>query len=528
MTDALNLRGYQSECLEALETGWQTQQRLGVSLPTGAGKTVIMAHLAHRSISAGERVLITVHRDELVEQTVDKLRRVDRRMSVGVVKAARNQGGAAVVVASVQTLARPERLRQIGRFGLIVVDEAHRSMSDSYQRVLAGLDATNPFGPRVAGFTATWSRSDSRGLGDFWEGIAFERSLKWAIDQGHLVRPVGRRVVTELDLSGVKKLGGDYADRALGIVMTDASIRDAVVTAYQRHAADRQGVLFAPTVAAAEFFAAGLTAAGIRAEGLFGATSDTAAVHRRHRAGETQVLATCTKLAEGWDAPWCSAAVLARPTLHRGLFVQQVGRVLRPWPGKSDAVVLDVVGTSDRHSLVSETDLGLSPAREPDADAWDLEAELEERGPRGKVAVDAAVVGIEAVDLFAGSDARWLVSAQGAPFVRTKNAMYFLWPVGSDWAVGRCGAHSLAGGQWLMTDSDPEAMLLWAGQLATEEDPSVAAKSSAWRRTPRPSARQVEYAESLGLAVPDGATRSSVADQIDVALASRVLAGLTR
>lgn len=523
MTSTLHLRDYQQEAIAALEKGWETQQRLGISLPTGVGKTIIMAHLAHRH--AQQRVLITVHRDELVTQTVDKLRRVDPLMSIGVVKASRNQGGAAVVVASIQTISKPNRLAQIGRFGLIIVDEAHRSMSPSYQSVLTTLDA-----PRVAGFTATWSRSDSKGLGDYWQDIVFTRSIKWAVANGHLVKPIGKRIITDLDLSKVTKTAGDYSDKSLGTALTESSIRDAIILAYKTHAADRQGALFAPTVASAEYFAEGLTAAGFPTEGLFGktGTQESADVHRRFREGRTQILATCTRLAEGWDAPWCSVGVIARPTLHKGLFIQMAGRVFRPWPGKHDALILDVAGATDRHDLNAFNDLSTSPEPRKTED-FDLEDELDLDREEREEAIkhDAQVVGFDDVDLFAGSPARWQVSAQGIQFVRTQQHLYFLWPnVDGSWAVGRCPANSLFGGQWLKTDCDAESALLWAGQLAVEEDPSTADKKAKWRTNIRPSVRQVEYANSLGIVVPPGCTRGQISDMIDHNLASRVLAGL--
>ncbi len=522
MTSALQLRDYQRQALDALEAGWKTKQRLGISLPTGVGKTIIMAYLAHRY--ADQRVLITVHRDELVTQTVDKLRRVDRTMSVGVVKASRNNGGAAVVVASIQTISKPERLRQIGKFGLVIVDEAHRSMSDSYQRVLSELDA-----PKVAGFTATWSRSDSRGLGDYWQGIAFTRSIKWAVSEGHLVKPIGKRIITDLDLSKITKTAGDYTDRSLGSAMTEASIRDAIILAYKTHAADRQGALFAPTVNSAEYFAEGLNAAGFVTEGLFGRTNtgDSADIHRRYREGSTQILATCMRLSEGWDAPWCRAAIIARPTLHKGLFIQMAGRTLRPWPGKTDAMILDIAGVTGKHDLHADVDLSTSVERSPVED-FDIEDELDldiESAPAPKH--DARTLGFEEVDLFAGSVARWQVSSQGIQFVRTKQYLYFLWPnTDGTWAVGRCPADTLFGGEWLHLGCDAESALLWAGQCAVEEDSTVARKQAVWRTRGVPSARQVEYANSLGILVSPDCDRGQISDMINYVLASNVLAGL--
>ena len=521
----MQLRGYQEEAIAALETDWSNGlHKLGVAAPTGVGKTVIMAALAHRNHRG--RVLITVHRDELVQQTVDKLRRIDPALSVGIVKAAMNQAGADVVVASVQTISRPQRLAQLGRFGLVIVDEAHRSMSDSYQRVLATLDPDGSL--RVAGFTATWSRSDSRGLGDYWQKISWQRSIRWAIANGHLVRPIGKRVVTDLDLSRVKRTGGDYNEGELGVVMTDESILAAVVDAYTRHAKDRPGVLFAPTVASAEFYAAGLTAAGFPSEGVFGATGTTATrdIYRRFERGDTQILCTCVKLAEGWDAPWCSAAVLCRPTLHSGLFIQQVGRVLRPHPGKTDAIILDVVGTTDRHSLVAETHLGTTPPPRDDDEDFDLEDALQEddedADPLAPAKVDARVAGYEEVDLLAASGLHWLHTYRGTPFVRARDSTtFFLWPDGGSWAVGVLPQGRLDRGQWLAHGLDPEAALDFVSEYAVRW-PGTSLRTAKSRPRTEPSSRQTEYALSLGLD-PTGLTKPELSDAIDICLTTRLL-----
>jgi hypothetical protein len=490
-----------------------------------------MAALAHRHHRG--RVLITVHRDELVQQTVDKLRRTDPTLSVGIVKASMNQAGADVVVASIQTISRPKRLAMIGHFGLVIVDEAHRSMSDSYQHVLTTLDPDGTL--LVAGFTATWSRSDSRGLGDYWEKISWKRSIRWAIENNHLVRPIGKRVITDLDLSGVRRTGGDYNERDLGIVMTDESVLAAVVDAYTRHAKDRAGVLFAPTVASAEFYAAGLTAAGFPSEGVFGSTSKgaTAATYARFKSGATQILCTCVKLAEGWDAPWCSAAVLARPTLHAGLFVQQVGRVLRLHPGKTDAVILDVVGTTARHSLNAETDLGTTPPPRDseDEDDFDLLDDVLDEGeedtdPLHPERYDARVAGYEDVDLLASTGVHWLYTCQGWPFVRARdNSTWFLYPAGDQWAVGFMPGGQLAGGQWLGTETDPAVALEVASMHALDHDGSLSSSRSRYRSTYPPSSRQIEYALTLGLD-PAGLTRSQLSDEINKVLVSHLLATL--
>jgi superfamily II DNA or RNA helicase len=515
----LHLRDYQVAALDALDEGWKEEQRLAVVLPTGAGKTVIMAHLAHER-RAG-RVLILVHRDELIQQTYDKLRRVDRTLSVGVVRGKQNEGGAAVVIASIQTVSRPNRLAMVGKFGTIIVDECHRSVSESYKRVLHELGAFVPWGPKVAGFTATMSRGDALGLGDVWERVAFSKGIKWFIDNGHLVSVTGKTVVTDLDLDGVKKTAGDYNERALGIAMTDDNIRTAIVDSYREHAADRQGVVFAPTVDSAEFFADGLNAAGFTTAGVYGqlAQGDRRARHERYRKGELQILTTCTALAEGWDAPWCSAAVLARPTLHQGLFIQQVGRVLRPWPGKTDAVVLDVAGATRRHNLHALIEL--DETREKGDSEFDELAEEIEEEERGSYKAYVQAHGFEDVDLFAGTEARWQRTERGVLFVSTAASIYFLAADGDSWRVGKTPVRGGAV-EWLRTDCSADEALSWGGQLAIDEDPSLASIKARWRRSGPPSEKQRAFAQSLGVNT-EGMNKSQVSDAIDRRKAGKIL-----
>jgi superfamily II DNA or RNA helicase len=523
VSEALALREYQHEAIAALTERWADGgQRLAVVLPTGAGKTVVMAKLSHDR--RGQRVLILVHRDELIQQTVDKLRRMDRTLSVGIVRGSQNEGGAAVVVASIQTVQRAARLAQIGTFGTIIVDECHRSASESYVRVLESLGAWVPWGPRVAGFTATMSRGDTRGLGDIWEEVVYTKGIKWFVERGYLVPPTAKAVVTDLDLDTVKKTAGDYNERALGIAMTTEDTRTVIVDAYREHASDRQGVLFAPTVDSAEYFADGLTAAGFPAAGMFGSTPRALRRERneQQRKGELQVLVSCTALAEGWDAPWVSAAVLARPTLHQGLFIQQIGRVLRPWPGKTDAIVLDAAGATQRHNLHALIELNETPeVRDPDDDPWD-EDEEDGGGDTAPKRYDKAQ-GWTDVDLFAGTEARWRRTDRGVLFVSTRNSLYFLAADDGRWRVGKTPQH---GGrvEWLRTDCESGEALMWAGELAVEEDPSVASSKARWRRRGgSPSDAQRGFARSLGIN-PDGLDKVTLSDTIDITKASRMLA----
>jgi superfamily II DNA or RNA helicase len=469
----INLREYQEEALAALERDWDTGlRRCGVNAATGTGKTVIMSHLAHRYVRRGMRVLILVHRDELVRQTVDKLVRVDNSVSIGIVKAGENSASAAIVVASVQTAARPRRLAQLGQFGLIICDEAHRSVSDQWLTVLDGLGALEQGTEvRCAGFSATWVRADSRGLDQVWQTISFSLPIEWAIEQRFLVRPIGKFIRTGVELDGVRKTAGDYNAKDLSEKLSRESVRDAIVAGYLTHAADRSGVVFAPTVDAGEYFRAGFEAAGITTAGLYGITSreDSKLIHKQHRRGDVQLLVSCTRLSEGWDAPWCSAGVIARPTVHEGLFIQMVGRILRPHAGKTDAVILDPTGVLFRHSLNGVIDLSSSERPEADDELEDdlTEDELDELPEVDPDAgIRARVTGYEDVELIrVGGTAGppWLVTAGGIPFsqLRADEVVFVIGPDRHEYpwfSVGVIGRTP----RWLatqLTESEAMAML---------------------------------------------------------------------
>ncbi len=528
------LRPYQSEALDALVKGWHTGgQRLGVSLPTGVGKTHIMAHLTKREAEqhAGTpgRVMLLLHRDTLVEQTVAKLRgTLDPLTSVGVLKAERNELGADVIVASVHSLRSERRLAQLPPIKMCVVDEAHVSVSPTYRRVFDRIGAFDD-GARLAGFTATWTRSDALGLGDVWQEVVYHKTIQWAVRNGHLVKPRGVRVGVGVDTSGVKtsRTTGDFAEGDLERVVMLEEIRDAVVAGVQRHGAGRPGVLFAPTVDSARYFAEGLEAAGITTAEIIHSTSPTLRRARfaAHRDGSIRVLVTCTALAEGWDAPHCSLGILCRPTKHEGLFVQMAGRLLRPWPGKTDALLLDAVGaTTDVHlrnvidlSVTSETTTGEPVEEDPDAEPTDpLNRDRKARVRQHDTEVE----------LFAGTQVQWLTSPVGVPFVPVGDGLVFIVEGQTGWCVGQAASrlddYGRPSGRWVAEGLSQEDALTLASDHAECEGEHLARRSSRWRVGP-PSEKQIAAALRMGI-VTEGLTRGQVSDRMSQIFAGRVLA----
>ena len=142
----LQLRPYQEEAIQAVDTAFDEHiSRPLVALPTGTGKTVVFVHLL---VQRGGRSLVLVHRDELLRQCQDKLLMVNPDLDTGIVKAKENDVGAQVVVASVQTVSRKNRLPQLfADFNTVVVDEAHHAVADTYLRVLGHLGCLADDGP---------------------------------------------------------------------------------------------------------------------------------------------------------------------------------------------------------------------------------------------------------------------------------------------------------------------------------------------------------------------------------------------
>lgn len=356
----ITLRPYQVDAVKAVNQAEREGTRRPLVVhPTGTGKTVTFSSLIRDRASLG-RSLVLVHRDELVNQAVDKLGWIAPELTTGVVKARRNEIDRDVVVASVDTAHQDNRLSSLGDFATIIVDEAHHAPAPIYVKILTALGSFSPYGPLTVGFTATPER-DGKTLG-VWEKVVSYMSIREAI-YGEYLCPIlpAQTVETSMDLDRVKKTGGDFAKGSLGDALEESGAIEQIADAYVTHAKDRKGVAFTPTVATALHLARALRSLGIAAEAVYGdmPDDDRAAALARLKTGETQVVTNCAVLTEGFDEPSISCVVIARPTKFHGLYVQMVGRGTRLHPGKANLLVLDVTGASERHELISLVDLGL-------------------------------------------------------------------------------------------------------------------------------------------------------------------------
>lgn len=321
-----------------------------VCLPTGAGKTVIFAHLARL---ARRQVLVLAHREELVSQAREKIERaLGGGASVAVEQGDRRAPASAkVVVASIRSL-HEERLEAVlaGRdLGLVIYDECHHAAAEDNLRVLRRLGAFEAgWTGTLLGFTATTQRGDGQGLDSVFERIVYAKTLPEMIEQGYLVRLSGYRIATSADLSRLSGEGLDFSEEELELAV-DIEERNALVArSIQELARDRRSIAFCVTVSHARHLCIALNHLGVPAGIVHGTMrpEDRAKALSDFREGRTHVLTNVGVLTEGFDDPGVSCIAMARPTRNEGLYAQCVGRGTRLFPGKKDCLILDFVDLS--------------------------------------------------------------------------------------------------------------------------------------------------------------------------------------
>lgn len=329
----MELRPYQLEAIQAINEHWADWQRELLVLPTGCGKTVVFNSIAHERPG---NVLILAHREELIEQARDKYSSMFGE-TAGKIKASENDLRR-VTVGSVQTMMRRDFG---GQFQTVIVDEAHHSISDSYQSVLGQFPDA-----KVLGVTATPDRGDKKSLARYYDGIAYEYSLKQAIKDGYLSKITARTIPLQIDMSECKVSMGDFQVDA--IAETLEPYLPQIAEAIQEYAADRKTVVFCPLISIAQELA-GMIPGAREVNGQ--STDRKEVLDWFDSAGPGAVLCNAMLLTEGWDCPSCDCVVVLRPTKVRALYCQMVGRGTRLYPGKDNLLLLDFLWLTGRHNL---------------------------------------------------------------------------------------------------------------------------------------------------------------------------------
>lgn len=345
-----------------------------VTAATGTGKGTLLAGLVALYVQAGRRVLVLVHRDELIRDLAARCVLVG--VSPGIVKGAENGILAPCVVASVQSL-KGKRLEQLGRFDLVITDECHHAPADTYQAVYArvgevraalGLPAVLHLGLTATPFR-TAAKGGVSGLGSAYQAIVYEHGLRQAIEAGDLVTPQAIRVDTHVELSGLSVRGGDYAEEDLARVIDHDERNEAVAKWYAENGGGARFLGFSVSIQHAERVAAAMRAQGVPCEAVHGQLPARVRAERIEglRSGGLRGLISRDLLFEGFDAPFVSMLLAIRPTASQIIAQQLLGRGLRLFPGKDTCLVVDFVRYLDVLDLSILP--SLAPAGEAPADA---------------------------------------------------------------------------------------------------------------------------------------------------------------
>jgi superfamily II DNA or RNA helicase len=382
----MRLRAYQKRVVIETLRAWEGHQRLlGVS-PTGSGKTIIFSAIAHARQPAG-KTLIMAHREELIDQNIDKLYKSTGLIADKEKAEFRARLSSQVVCGSVQSLMGKRRERfSPDHFATIIVDEAHHSLADSYQSVLSYFS-----GAKVLGVTATPDRGDKKNLGAFFEHVAFEITLPELINSGYLVKPVAKTVPLKIDLRGVRKTAGDFnagdLEDAISPVL-EAAADEILMNAY-----GRKILVFLPLIQTAKRFSEICNRKGFPSNYVSGECPDRKEKLEAYRRNEFRLMANSMLLTEGYDQPDVDCVVCLRPTQSRALYCQIVGRGTRVLPGviddkedaqdrlqaialspKPDLLILDFLWMVEKHSLCKAAHLIAKDAKEAECMSRIIEA----------------------------------------------------------------------------------------------------------------------------------------------------------
>ncbi len=341
------LRKFQADAIELARNLFREgKRRIIMFFPTGSGKTVIAAHMIASATAKGQKILFLAHRRELIRQCSDKLHALG--IGHGIIMANEPLSPrASVQVASIQTVIRR---RDIGEFGLIFLDECHHCRSESYHRVLDRFPQA-----AVVGLSATPYRLDGKGLGEIFQTIVSTRTVKDLTADGFLV-PARVFAPSKIDMRGVKITGGDFNKQQMEAACCSTTIYGDIFSDWMKRGRGRPTVLFAVSVKQSQELCEKFQSAGVVAKHVDATTPplDRDAILKSLGNGEIEILSNVGILTEGWDCPPASCAILARPTMSTCLHIQMIGRVLRPFRGKTDALILDHAGNHYRHGFITD------------------------------------------------------------------------------------------------------------------------------------------------------------------------------
>lgn len=347
----IDLRLYQETGINEIRGELAKNRSVLYCLPTGGGKTIVFCYIANSALLRGKRVFILVHRDNLLEQASQKL--ASFGIPHGRIGGSRSRTRDLIQVASVQTLVR--RLDQVDPPDLIIVDEGHHlTRGTQWGKIVERF----PFA-KLIGVTATPIRLDGKGLGadfgGYYESMVIGPTIQDLIADGYLSRPYTYRPPSDIDLTSIKMVAGDYDKKELIKRKNKSHIVGDSIEYYKKLAEGKPAICFEISVDAAKETAEKYKAAGYNFVSIDG-SQDRRFIRKTIddlSEGRIQGIVSCDLISEGTDVPVVEVGIFLRPTWSLSLYLQQAGRILRAYPGKTKAILLDHVGNSqeNKHGL---------------------------------------------------------------------------------------------------------------------------------------------------------------------------------
>lgn len=410
--EKLELREYQQEALDSLSEMRAKKETIALLYhATGTGKTVTAVMDAKR---CGGRVLFVAHTMELVNQAFSTFESLWTDASVGKFADSIKDTESHVVCGSIQSVALNLDMFKDDDFDYIIIDEAHHASVDTYQKVLAY------FNPKfILGLTATPERADDTNILEIFKNTAHKLDIQTAVEIGALVPVRCIRIHTNIDMTKVRFNSVQYNIRDLDVKICVTERNKLIVNTWLEYVKNRRTVVFCASVKHAEQIAQLFKDAGVAAVSVSGSmkTSERNEQLAKFANGDTKVLCACDLLNEGWDCPQTEVLFMARPTMSKVLYTQQLGRGMRNSEGKDHLMVFDFVDNASQYNApysmhrlfklkdyhAGGTVLGKQGQRE-------AELELYAKGERPDAIIDYPVdaTDYEIVDIF-----NWQEEAQG-------------------------------------------------------------------------------------------------------------------
>ena len=346
MGQTIELRDYQQEATENLQKMREDGKTIALLYnATGVGKTITAATDAK---AVGGRILFLVNALKLASQAKETFAKAWPEATLGEYTGSQKDMTQTVIFATVQSISKDLEKFSPTDFDYLIVDECHHAAANTYQKIFTY------FHPKfILGLTATPERSDGEDMMELFQNVAHKMDLKTAVERGVLVPIRCIRVKTNIDLTDVRINGIKYNSQDLESKLFIPERNQLIVDTYLKYVNGKKTVIFCASVDHAAEIAKLLRDNGVKAEAVSG--RDRVEVREKilkdYETGSTNVLCACDLLNEGWDSPHTTVLFMARPTMSKTIYLQQLGRGTRRCPGKEDLLVIDFVDNANMFNM---------------------------------------------------------------------------------------------------------------------------------------------------------------------------------